>query len=435
MKNKIMIVECISTSVNYVKDIYDEGYEPVLLEVRYKGFERSYMRRAHEHELDVMLDSNIKRPTIYTAKNLYKDTLEMVKEINPILIIPGSDAGIELATHLSYDLGLVGNNPDNLPKMRNKYVAQKALKENNLRYINSKIVSDIDEAIAFYDELKKQNKKMVAKPISGISSLGVYIIDNENDLKKAMSYNQGIIGKRFNGGYKNSILLQEYIDGEEYVFNSISSKGKHRTALIAKYHKTFNNGRKIYDYERPVKINSEEYKLIDNYGNKVLNAIKMEYGASHCEIMVDKNGPVLIEANCRLGGGNNKYSFQDESRGFHESKESLLSYLYPEKYINEFIDKKYELINPYLIKMVILKNNAFSFKLKFNEIFKNFTSYRGYCAHKEFGYLSKTTDLASSPAFLFFVGKDNEELDKVLSEIKDIENNNQSIMYNGITFK
>lgn len=432
---KIMIVECISSSVNYIKDIYDEGYEPVLLEVRYKGFERLYMRKAHEHELDVMLDSDISRPSIYTAKRQYKDTLKMVKDINPILIIPGSDAGIELATHLSHDLGLTGNNPENLPKMRNKYIAQQALKDNNLRYINSKIVSDIDEATAFYNELKKQNKKMVAKPISGISSLCVYIINNENDLKKAMSNNQGVIGKRFNGGYKNSMLLQEYIDGEEYAFNSISSKGKHRTVLICNYHKILSNGRKIYDYEKPVKVNSEEYKLIDDYGNKVLDAIKFEYGASHCEIMVDNNGPVLIEANCRLYGANNKYSFQDESRGFHESKESLLSYLYPEKYINEYINKEYELIKPYLIKFIIQKNSAFSFKLNLNEVFKNFASYRGYCAHREFGYLPKTVDLASSPAFLFFVGKNNEELDTVLNFIKDIENNNQSIMYSGFTFK
>ena len=32
-KKKIIIIECLSSGANYIKDILDEGYEPILLEL------------------------------------------------------------------------------------------------------------------------------------------------------------------------------------------------------------------------------------------------------------------------------------------------------------------------------------------------------------------------------------------------------------------
>ena len=430
MKEKIMIVECISSAVNYVKDIYDEGYEPVLLEPYCQMVARPYMRAMHDHDLD-LLPPGTKRPRIVSAKRTYEDTLKIVKEIKPILIIPGSDAGIELATKLSHDLGLIGNDPENLPKMRNKFICQQALAKAGIRSIQSKVTSDYEEALDFYKKMKAQGKKMILKPVSGIASLGVYVVDDLRKLKKAFSFNQGFIGKMYNGGSKNDVLLQEFIDGEEYYFNTVSCRGKHKTTMIVKYHKIIRDGRKLYDTNLPIPVDSEEYRLIEDYGKKVLDAIGIEYGAVHSEIMVDKDGPVLIEANCRLCGGNMSASFQNEFMGSHESKESLLSYLRPDYYLENCLDEKVKIIKPYIVKYISLQNNTFVFHLKIEELFEKLPGYRYYYSHSKFGFLPKTTDLSSALAYVFFAFENEKGIQNILDYIHDLEENHPEKFYKG----
>lgn len=430
MKEKIMIVECISSAVNYVKDIYDEGYEPVLLEPYCQMAARPYMRAMHDHDLD-LLPPGTKRPRIVSAKRTYEDTLKIVKEISPALIIPGSDAGIELATKLSHDLGLIGNDPENLPKMRNKFICQQALAEAGIRSIQSKVTSDYEEALDFYKKMKAQGKKMILKPISGISSLGVYVIDSEEDLKKAISFNQGFIGRMYNGGSKNDVLLQEFIDGEEYIFNTVSCRGKHKTTMIVKYRKVIINGRKLYDHEFPLDNDSDEYEVIESYGKRVLDAIGIEYGAVHSEIMIDKDGPVLIEANCRLSGANFPYSVQDEIMGTHESRESLLSCLRPDEYSEKNINEKAKILKPFLAKFIILRHSIFAFRLKLNELFRDLPGFRFCIPHSKFGFFPKTTDLSSALAYVYFVCDDKKTLLDNLDQMYDLEENHPEKFYKG----
>ena len=54
-KGKIIVVECISSAVNYISDIKAEGYEPILLEP-YCGLNmRWYFRKFHDKELRKIL--------------------------------------------------------------------------------------------------------------------------------------------------------------------------------------------------------------------------------------------------------------------------------------------------------------------------------------------------------------------------------------------
>ena len=50
-------------------------------------------------------------------QDTYEDTLEMVKQYDPLLIIPGTEEGVILATKLSNDLNLLCNPIENLDAM------------------------------------------------------------------------------------------------------------------------------------------------------------------------------------------------------------------------------------------------------------------------------------------------------------------------------
>jgi hypothetical protein len=49
----------------------------------------------------------------------------------------------------------------------------------------------------------------------------------------------------------------------------------------------------------------------------------------HNEIKLDKKGPVLIEANCRVGGGSMPAKYLDKILGHHETDIVVKSYLNP----------------------------------------------------------------------------------------------------------
>ena len=117
----------------------------------------------------------------------------MVKQYNPLAVIPGCDEGIIFATKLGYDLGLPSNNPKNLKKMIDKQGMHDALKDANIRYIKSKVINSFEEAEEFVSQL--DNPYVVVKPSIGKSTMGVCICKTEEELKNA---NQNIINSNNN---------------------------------------------------------------------------------------------------------------------------------------------------------------------------------------------------------------------------------------------
>ncbi len=106
---KILIINPTSTRVNYIKDIRDAGYIPVV-----------FVLPAHKDTCNCGLFGD-KLPTIYKLDNNYSKTLALAKKINPIFILTGNDYVLELTLRLSKDLKLVATAYENFQTMHNKY--------------------------------------------------------------------------------------------------------------------------------------------------------------------------------------------------------------------------------------------------------------------------------------------------------------------------
>ena len=140
----------MSTGINYVQDIIDRNCNPVILEV--KPFDdteeaREYQKEVEEEYKLIEADYDL----IY-EKDSYEETLEMVRKLDPLLIVPGTEAGVILATKLANDLNLLCNPIENLDAITLKNEMQNRLAEKNLRHIRGKLVSSVEEAIEFYDK-------------------------------------------------------------------------------------------------------------------------------------------------------------------------------------------------------------------------------------------------------------------------------------------
>ena len=91
MRN-IIIVQCMSTGINYVQDIIDRNCNPVILEV--KPFDdteeaREYQKEVEEEYKLIEADYDL----IY-EKDSYEETVEMVRKLDPLLIVPGTEDGV-----------------------------------------------------------------------------------------------------------------------------------------------------------------------------------------------------------------------------------------------------------------------------------------------------------------------------------------------------
>ena len=97
MRN-IIVVECISTGKNFIGDIINRGYNPIVLNLKDSDTEDG--KKFGQHVLEEYEKIPYEFDVIY-EKDTYEKTLEEVRKYNPLLIVPGNERGVILATKLS----------------------------------------------------------------------------------------------------------------------------------------------------------------------------------------------------------------------------------------------------------------------------------------------------------------------------------------------
>ncbi len=417
--DNIIIVECFSSGKNFIKDIVRRNYNPIVLEQKLKGIteefieEKTKLYNSEYAAIDEDFD------LIY-EQDTFEETLEMVKKLNPILILPGSEEGVVLATKLSNELGLICNPIESLDAMTLKDEMQNALQRAGIRYIKGKTVNSLEEAVKFYKY--SGLKEVVVKPLHNSGSVGVTICSNEEELCQAIESTLGFEG--FFGEIINEVVIQERIKGEEYIVNTVSHKGVHRVTTIWKYYKKqTTEGNYIYDYMDSVNELDISHAEMVEYAYNVADAIGIKYGPVHGEYMIDEKGPVLIEVNCRPCGGSMDAEFLDKLSGQHETDSILDSYLNPERFNYERM-KKYRLQSYGGLKFFIIPKDIFPQSIPMEHIGKQLKSHYKTVPidlTDDPQLLEKTKDLETAGGIIYLNHEDYHTLQKDLNYLRSVE--------------
>ena len=416
MRN-IIIVECISTGVNFIEDIINRGYTPIVLEPKIAETEEGeeYRRTVYKEYERINYDFDM----IY-EKDSYEETLEEVKKYDPLLVLPGNERGVILATKLSHDLNLLGNPIENLDAMTLKDEMQKRLKEKGLRYIRGKVIDTIEDAIKFYDE--ENLNEVVIKPTYSAGSTSVRTCSNKEEMIETLEQFLAH-STNYYGDEDIEFLVQERINGEEYIVNTVSCKGKHQVTLIWKYTKIKTpEGAIVYDSTRTVnELSIGEAEMVE-YAYDVADAIGIEYGPVHGEYMIDDDGPVLIEVNCRPCGANMEAKFLNRISGQHETDSILDSYLKPELFRLKSI-KPYKLFAHGALKLFIVPNDLIAKSAPMDEISLKFKSHykTDMASVLDTALIPKTIDLHTSCGLVYLVHEDINEVEESINLLRTIE--------------
>ena len=198
------------------------------------------------------------------------------------------------AARLRERLGVPGMSVDTVRGFRDKQLMKERVAAAGLRVPRSSRVRTAVEAEAAAERF---GYPLVLKPISGAGSADTYRIDHKRDLEAVLARTAHV----------TEASVEEFIDGEEFTFDTVCIAGKAAFANVAQY------------LPRPLVARSNEWispvittvrhlaqpALADGValGRRVLGALGMGTGFTHMEWFKKPDGEVVFgEIGCRPGG-------------------------------------------------------------------------------------------------------------------------------------
>ena len=244
----------------------------------------------------------------------------------------GAETGVELADMLSERMGLITNGTAKSEARRNKYVMGETIRAAGIRAVKQLRASTWREIDAFLSEWKPDPFKVVVKPMDSAGSDDVTLCHSLADVQKAFG---NIMGKTNGLGLVNqAVLVQEYLEGLEYVVDTVSRDGVHKVAALWVYDRRPANGADFVAHgQRLLHADDEHCPALVTYMKKVLDALGIRHGPTHGEVKWFKGEPVLVEVGARCHGGDGLWlDLEDECFGGNQAKRAVDAYLFPDDF-------------------------------------------------------------------------------------------------------
>lgn len=365
--------------------------------------------------LSSFTESNFIKNIVYDGD--IKPILDHLKNFDIMAVIPGSETGVYLADLLSNSLGLNFSNSLQLSiARRNKFEMVNCLVKHNIPHAKSFQSNNLNEIIKWVN--KYQKFPVVIKPLSSAGSDGVKICNNVAEITNAFN---GIINLSDIFNEINTIVMvQQFLDGQEYIVNTVSQFGKHVVVDIWRKFKNKVEGIPINDFAEIIAPSEQAYEALTTYIFKVLDALEMKFGAGHSEVMMTSNGPILVETAARLEGSIDP-SAVNEAVDCNQVKCLVDSYINKDKFLQTYSSTN--LIKKY-VRHTFLVSSCDGGIIKQPDLqpIINLPSFHSISFRFELGRtLVKTTSLADFPGFVYLISEDKQQVEKDYKILREYE--------------
>ena len=240
----------------------------------------------------------------------------------------GSEYGVlledEIATELNKVLETTHLKPSGMALTQtkvDKHAQASRIRKAGLDAVREELAFEDEDVASFLnayhahgDHNKTTPLAVVVKPQTGAGSVGVMFCRSEQAVWDGFhailaGEHKANYGKRYKHYKHAGVLLQEYLNGTEYIVNMVVMDGVIKTTATWKYDKRPYNTASFVCFSKELVVLSDDdephLKDIVEYAENVTRALDFTNGALHAEVMyVEGRGPVLVEMNCRLHGGN-----------------------------------------------------------------------------------------------------------------------------------
>ncbi|WP_456275828.1 ATP-grasp domain-containing protein [Bacillus sp. AK128] len=228
--------------------------------------------------------------------------VEMIPKIDRLLmqgklikgVISFVDPYVTLAMKMSNQYGIEGFTHSAIEMMEDKIQTRKALNDilANVEHLIFTPEDSIDELI----ENKHFQFPCIVKAPSSTGSKDVSLICNDSELKEDIS--------RLQKKYENQpILLEEFIDGPQYLVETLVVNGEVEIIAIIEQEITKNERFIITGYYSVLDMDPSLLKDLEETLLAIVNKFGLNKGACHFELRLSNNTWKLIEVNPRISGG------------------------------------------------------------------------------------------------------------------------------------
>lgn len=207
------------------------------------------------------------------------------------------------------ELGLAANPLSSIPAMRDKYLQRQRLAEAGVPTPRFALVQS---AAQLQDAYQRIGAPAIFKPVTGAGSLATYAVDPSTDLQELWETARAAHENDRRGGKTATFILEERLigvnkyQGDRYgdyaSVESIVHDGRiTHLAVTDKFPLTepFRENGGIL----PSVLPAEDIDELYSAASVAIKALGLTHCALHTEFKLTAAGPVIIEVNCRIGGG------------------------------------------------------------------------------------------------------------------------------------
>lgn len=257
--------------------------------------------------------------------------------LQPLCVIAGQDCGVPLADLLNERLGLPGNGSALSIARGDKYRMIEQLRERSVRCAQQFKSADPAELVRWAND--NQLDRAVVKPLSSAGTDRVYICHGDAEI--AAAAHAVLSGPDIYGKPNTEALIQSFLEGNEYIVDTVSRDGRRFVCGVWRYHKRIlTDGRPVYDRDVLLAADEDPVPELIAYVDTVLDALGIRYGSAHAEVIMTADGPALVEIGARMNGNMNP-GFHDRCLGHNQANLTALAYLHPEQFLAEYADRAY----------------------------------------------------------------------------------------------
>ena len=344
---------------------------------------------------------------------------ERIAEIAPLFVVAGQEPGVPLADRMSEALGLRTNGSDKSWARRNKHEMIDVVRNAGLATADQLLTDDADRALAWAEE--RGLWPCVAKPISSASTDGVFVCHEPTDLKQAFD---SILGSKDIFDITNTqVLVQSYLDGTEYIVDSVSADGHVYVCGVWRYDKRLlGNGKPIYNRDILLDADDPVCAPLIAYTKQVLDALDIRNGPAHSEVIVTQEGPTIVEVGARLNG-NMHPGYHNLCLGTNQADLTALAYVDTEGFLAEYGDKNYHQRQPACVfnTPTQLSGKVVSINEDVVQPVRSLPSVFDLTVKRKPGdSIVPTRDLLTSPIRVFMTAPDQATLDADYRYVDDV---------------
>ncbi|PGB06474.1 ATP-grasp domain-containing protein [Bacillus toyonensis] len=179
--------------------------------------------------------------------------------------------------------------------MENKILTRNVLKDLPIS-LNYSIYKPTESLSSFFKKNNKINFPLIVKSPKSTGSKDVLLVKNKDQLILSI---QNLLNKLPN----EEILLEEYIDGPQYLVEILVQDGKVHIIAVIEQEITFFERFIVTGYSLLGRVEKRLYNSLFNAINSIIQAFNMKNGACHLELRRIDNVWKLIEINPRISGG------------------------------------------------------------------------------------------------------------------------------------